>query len=209
MKRPFVIGVTGGAGAGKSACLSYIEANYDCLVIYADPEAAKLKKRGACCYEPVVELLGEEILGEDGEIDNALMARKILGDPALTQAVNAIIHPVVNARIRDMIEAERRSAAHDFVFVEAALLIESGYEAFVDEMWYIYAREEVRRRRLAETRGYTEQRIDDVFARQLSDAEFRAHCAVVIDNSDELIETRKQIDRILGEHIGGTERSAQ
>jgi len=207
--KPMVIGVTGGVGAGKSACLKYIEQKYYCLVIYADPEAAKLRKKGEVCYDALVDLLGAEVLGEDGEIDPARMARKIYEDPSVRSSVNAILHPAVNERIRGIIDRERAAAKLDFVFVEAALLIENGYEQIVDELWYIHTDVDIRRRRLKESRGYSDERIDEILAGQLSEEEYRAHCAVVIDNGDDMIETKKQIDRVLGEHIGGTKRTAK
>ncbi|MCR5676105.1 MAG: dephospho-CoA kinase [Lachnospiraceae bacterium] len=197
MKRPRIIGITGGVGAGKTECLRYIEESVHCLVIYADPEAAKLRRRGEACYEPLVELLGSGVLDADGEIDSGRMAERIFADESLLAAVNGIIHPAVNDRIRAMIDRERRERNFDFVFVEAALLIENGYEAFVDEMWYIYADASVRRSRLKATRGYSDEKIDEIFAGQLSDEEFRAHCPVVIDNSGDMTETKKQIDLAL------------
>lgn len=81
----------------------------------------------------------------------------------------------------------------ELFFVEAALLIESGYEHIVDEMWYIYAREDVRRRRLSESRGYTPEKIEKIIASQLSEEEFRQHCDFVIDNSDSLEDSYRQI----------------
>ncbi|MBR5115568.1 MAG: dephospho-CoA kinase [Lachnospiraceae bacterium] len=207
--KPYVIGVTGGVGAGKSECLKYIEQKYYCRVIYADPEAAKLREKGEACYEALVDLLGTDVLNEDGEIDPKKMAARIYGDEAMRHAVNAILHPAVNARIRGIIEEERAAGKLDFVFVEAALLIENGYESIVDELWYIHADAEVRRKRLKESRGYTDERIDGILAGQLSEAEYRAHCAVVIDNGDDMIKTKKQIDRVLGDYVGGTKRTAE
>ena len=75
-----VIGITGGVGSGKSAVLSAIKETYNCKVLLADEIANALKKKGEACYEPLVELLGEGILGKDGEIDNPKMAQVIFGD---------------------------------------------------------------------------------------------------------------------------------
>ena len=85
----------------------------------------------------------------------------------------------------------------DFLFIEAALLIECGYDKIVDELWYIYADKEVRRQRLKESRGYSDEKIDNIFKNQLSEDKFRSHCKVVIDNSGTLEDTCKQIDRAL------------
>ncbi len=82
-------------------------------------------------------------------------------------------------------------------FVEAALLIECGYGALTDEMWYVYADEETRRKRLREYRGYSEERIDGIMSSQLSEEQFRESCDFVIDNSGTLAESFAQIDRKL------------
>ena len=96
----------------------------------------------------------------------------------------AIIHPAVKKYLADRLAEAKNKGDVELFFVEAALLIESGYEHIVDEMWYIYAREDVRRRRLSESRNYTPEKIEKIIASQLSEEEFRQHCDFVIDNSD-------------------------
>ena len=80
-------------------------------------------------------------------------------------------------------------------------MIEDGYLEIVDEMWYIYAREEVRRQRLRTTRNYSDEKIDAIMGSQLKEEEFRKYCNVVIDNSDTLTDAYRQIDEKLGEYL--------
>ena len=82
-----------------------------------------------------------------------------------------------------------------------ALLIEDGYLDIVDEMWYIYAREEIRRGRLKESRNYSDEKIDAIMNSQLREEEFRKYCSVVIDNSEGLPAAFHQIDKKLGEYL--------
>ena len=84
-----------------------------------------------------------------------------------------------------------------FLVIEAALLIEDGYRRICDEIWYIYTEESVRRKRLRETRNYSEEKIDSVFQNQLSDEEFKKACDRVIDNSGDFHATCLQLDKIL------------
>ena len=81
--------------------------------------------------------------------------------------------------------------------MEAALLIETGYKNIVDEMWYIYADDPTRIRRLREARGYDEEKSRSIMSNQLSETAFREACDFVIDNSGELSETYRQIDERL------------
>ncbi len=194
-----IIGITGGVGAGKSAVLSYIREHYNCRVVLADEVAHKVKEPGERCYDRLVALLSEDVLLADGFIDKKKMADKIFADEQLLDEVNSIIHPAVMDYIVEAVAAEKEKDKLDYFFVEAALLIEAGYLEIVDEMWYIYAREEVRRKRLKETRGYTDEKIDAIMEEQLSEEEFRRHCNVVIDNSDSLTWAYEQIDRELGD----------
>ena len=111
--------------------------------------------------------------------------------------MNGIIHPAVKEFLLERLARARAEGQADFFFVEAALLIEGGYLALVDEMWYIYADEAVRRQRLSASRGYSEEKIARIMSSQLGEARFRESCDFVIDNSGELAESYRQIDRRL------------
>lgn len=192
-----IIGITGGVGAGKSQVLSYIKDNFNCIVVLADDIANKLKEPNEVCYLPMLEVLGTDVLDDTGAIDKKKMAQVIFSNLEILEKVNAIIHPAVIDRIKQMADDARDSGKIDYFFIEAALLIENGFNDYVDEMWYIYARDEVRRLRLKESRGYSDEKIDSIMASQLSEQEFRDNTDVVIDNSDDLNSTYRQIDRLL------------
>lgn len=194
-----LIGITGGVGAGKSQILSYIERSCNCRILLADNAAHTVKEPGQPCYARLVELLGDGILQEDGLIDKQKMAAVIFAKEELLARVNGIIHPAVKEYILSEIQKERAAGVKDAFFVEAALLIEDGYEQLLDELWYIYADEAVRRERLKASRGYSDEKVAQIFASQLSEKEFRKHCKVVIDNSRSLSDTYMQIDERLKE----------
>lgn len=194
-----IIGITGGVGAGKSAILSYIGENYKARVILADQVANDLKMPGGCCYDSLVALLGEEVLLENKTIDKAKMAQIIFHDAEKLAKVNALIHPAVKQYIMEQIESEREKGEISYLFIEAALLIEERYDEIVDELWYIYADADTRRKRLRENRAYSDDRIDAIMAGQLTEDKFREKCQFVIDNSKELAYAYKQIDRKMEE----------
>ncbi len=194
-----VIGITGGVGSGKSEVLKLIDSMTKCVIVKADDLARSLEVRGEVCFEPLVELLGEGVLQEDGEIDPKKMAQMIFAEVSgnLRDKVNGMVHPVVKKRILSMIkEADRRKQV-DYFFIEAALLIEDHYDVIVDELWYIYADENVRRQRLRDSRGYSDEKIEGIMASQSSDEVFRKYCKAVIDNSGTLEMTRGQLERLL------------
>lgn len=193
------IGITGGVGAGKSEILTYLESHYRCRIIMADRVARQLEEPGEICYKGIVELLGEEILAADGQIDRAKMAQRIFADRDLLVRVNQIVHPAVQSYIEACIKQEKAAGKLDFLFIEAALLIECGYAQILDELWYIYASDEVRRVRLKAARGYSDEKIDSIMNGQLSDEKFRGNCHFVIDNSGSLQDAYRQIDEKLRE----------
>lgn len=192
-----IIGITGGVGAGKSELLSYLVQNYSCRVLMADEVGNRVKEPGQPCYHALVKLLGESVLDGNKEIDRKRMADMIFGDEHLLQRVNAIIHPAVEDYIFEQIRIERERGQIAFFFVEAALLIECGYDRKLDELWYIYAEPEIRAKRLRESRGYSDEKIHGIMTSQLSDEEFRRVCKVVIDNSGTLEQAYEQIDAAL------------
>lgn len=196
-----VIGITGGVGAGKSEILSYLKEHCNCRILMADRLAEELEEPGQDCYDQLLALLGREILQEDGRIDRKKMAARVFADKSLLEAVNAMIHPAVKQAILQFIRDEKEAARRDYLFIEAALLIEDGYAEIVDELWYIHTEEEVRRQRLKASRGYTDEKIDSILKEQLSEEEFYRHCHYVIENSGSLESVYEQLDKKLGEEL--------
>ena len=204
-----IIGITGGVGAGKSSVLQYMEEQYRCRVVLADDVGNRVKLPGEICYNRLVELLGRDILDEKGYIDKLKMAEAIFSDKDLLAQVNSIIHPAVEEYILSQIQTEKENGNVDFFFVEAALLIECGYGRHVDELWYIFASEEVRRSRLKASRSYSDEKISAIMQGQLAEEEFRKNCTVVIDNSGDFSDTKKQIDKLLGDRLWKVQENFQ
>ena len=191
------IGITGGIGAGKSEILQYIRKHYKCEIYLADEVAHLVKEPGTKCFLQLVELLGEEIVGEDGQIDKAAMAAKIFVDEDTLEKVNAIVHPAVKEFLLDKLEKAKKSGKVELFFVEAALLIEGGYGPLVDEMWYVHADDTIRTERLRAARGYSDEKIAQIMKSQLSEEEFRKGADFVIDNSGRIEDSYQQIDKKL------------
>lgn len=187
-----VIGITGGVGSGKSEVLRYLEEECGAVVCQLDEVAKELQKKGGMCYQEIVDYFGTGILGTDQELDRQKLSAIIFSDEEKRKILNGIVHPQVKQWTRQDIEEKREQKTPLYV-IEAALLPEAGYDKICQEMWYIYAREEVRRERLKKSRGYSDERISHMIASQPDEAAFRDACSVVIDNSGTFEETKKQI----------------
>ena len=187
------IGITGGVGAGKSAVLKYLGEKEHIRVMLADEIAHDLMKPGTECYEKLRILLPTEAFGEDGHLNRSALAKLMFSQKNLRSAINGIVHPAVKVYIIDIISKERKSGMLDYLVIEAALLIEDHYDKICDELWYIYTSKENRRQRLMESRGYSKEKVEQIFASQLSEEEYRSHCKVVIDNNGSIQDAFLQI----------------
>ena len=193
-----VIGLTGGVGCGKSTVTDVLKEKYNAHVIQCDVLGHEVLYPSGEAYEPVVELLGKEILDQSGFIDRGRVAGIVFKDATLLRRMNEIVHPAVIREVERQIEEQRLKGECDYVVMETALMIEAGMAKCCDVVWYVYANEDVRRVRLKASRGYTDERIHSVMASQKSEEEFRAIADFVIDNSGSPIETEKQIIQELG-----------
>ena len=200
-----IIGVTGGMGAGKSRVLAHLEEKWNARTIRLDDISRELLARNGLCYEETIHIFGERIVKPDGNLDRALIAKMIFEDSQLRDRLNNLVHPAVKAQVRWIAE-EMRQLDAGILVVEAALLIEGGYRELCDELWYIYADEDIRRERLRESRGYADERINGTFATQLTDEVFRSRVDFVVDNSGSFEDTARAIDSHLKE-ILANERS--
>lgn len=187
-----IIGVTGGVGAGKSTVLQHLEKAWHARLILADQVGHEVMEPGKDAYKKIVDEFGREILAEDGRIDRGILGGIVFADRERLEKLNAVIHPAVKAEILKRIAAAEPG---DCIVVEAALYLEEKYDAFCGETWYIYTNEEERRRRLKASRGYTDERIDQILKNQKSHEEFLSRCDYVIDNNGTAEDTCRQIDK--------------
>lgn len=188
-----VIGITGGVGSGKSVVMDILQKEYGAQIILADLVAHDLMEPGQQNYIDIVEAFGEEILAQDKTIDRPALAKVVFGDKEKLVRLNAITHPNVKKEIFRRIDAIKEKGEASFIAVEAALLLEEGYQKDFDAMWYVYVDEATRIDRLKEGRGYTEEKCREIMAKQLPEEVFRKECSTVIDNHLGISETEKQI----------------
>ena len=193
-----IIGVTGGVGAGKSTVLNYLEKRYGAKLILADLVGHEVMEPGHEAYEQVVKAFGQEIVSEDKTIDRKTLGAIVFADEKKRMLLNRIIHPAVRQEILRRLEAAELLHL-SYAVVEAALFLEENYDAFCDETWYIYTDEKIRRQRLKESRGYSDERIDQIFRSQKTHEEFQKRCLFMIDNNGSEEETFRQIDRRMNE----------
>ena len=193
------IGITGGVGAGKSTVLAFLEKEYGAVIIQADQVGHLVMEPGEECYENVIRIFGKEIIKEDKTIDRKRVSDVVFEQPHLLKKLEAVIHPAVKRYICRRIRGLKDSRCRLCV-VEAALLLEEHYQDFCDQVWYIHTDQEIRIRRLEESRGYTREKAEGIIASQASPEFFRAHADYVIENNNDLDRTYAQIREGIEKH---------
>lgn len=192
------VGITGGVGAGKTEILNFLAKQDGIEVMLADEIAHELMEPDGACYEKLTGLFaGDGVFADDGSIKRDRMAEVIFSDAAKREALNAIVHPAVKEYVTERAEKERERGVLRILVLEAALLIEEGYDCICDELWYIYTTEENRRKRLMESRGYSKEKVAQIFQSQLSEETYRKYCATVIDNNGAKEDAIRQVAGLL------------
>jgi dephospho-CoA kinase len=198
MPSPFILGVTGSIGAGKSAVLNIL-AGHGFEIIDADSVYHRLIAAGGPLVAPIRAEFGPDVVAVDGSIDRSALRAVVFADPAALKRLDEITHPVVIAAI------ERRIAdtAQDRVAVDGIKLVESGMADRCDRVWLITAADGVRRERLMKRNRLSAAEADARIAASPDPTVARARADVVLDNSRTLADLEKaiahqlQIDPIL------------
>jgi dephospho-CoA kinase len=185
---PYIIGLTGNIGAGKSEVVRVLrELGADS--IDADRVGHEVMAPGTPEWEQLVARFGRGVLLPDGMVDRRKLGAIVFADPAALRDLERIIHPGVRARIRARFAATERPV----IVVEAIKLLESGLYLEVDAVWVVTAARDVRVRRLVETRGLTVLEAETRVDAQPPEAEKVARADVVIDNGGDLAAMRAQV----------------
>jgi dephospho-CoA kinase len=130
----------------------------------------------------------------DGAVDREALSSAVLGDPDELAALEAIVHPAVHhERTRFIVENGNSPA----LLFDIPLLFETGGDAAFDNVIVVSAPADVQRERVLRRPGMTQEKLDQILARQLPDSEKRERADFIVDTSGSLTETRRQVDAIL------------
>ena len=184
MNTPYVIGVTGGIGSGKSV-VSRLLRLMDVPVYDCDSEAKRLMCESLVIREALIGAVGSDVYDTAGRLDRAYLASYMFGNAERVAMVNRIVHPVVRADFKEWAQRTGRS----IVAVESAILFEAGMEADVDVVWVVSAPEDVRLQRAVRRDDSNEEAVRNRMRSQLNELEYleRADSVVYNDGRHSLI----------------------
>ena len=192
-----VIGLTGGIGSGKSLIARILLDKYNAYLLNTDAIAKKQMEPDGVSYNAVVQYIGTQILNEDRTINRSSLAQIIFEDKEKRLKINELTHPLVLEEVLQKIKELKEEESHPYLVVETALMIEAGYDFICDEVWYVFAPEEERRRRLKESRNYPDHKIDAIFHNQSKDFDFRLKYTKVIENVGDINQLELQVDHLI------------
>jgi dephospho-CoA kinase len=189
----FVVGLTGGIGSGKSTVSALLAAK-GAVVVDADAITRELQQPGTAVFDAMVERFGTEIVGADGALDRAAVAKIVFADPTALKDLNDIVHPAVGAEIVSRLTTLAESDA--IVVLDVPLLVEVAPERRypLDGMLVVDTDPEVAIHRLVEQRGMDESDARARIARQASREDRLAQADHVIHNDGIPDELRAEVD---------------
>lgn len=188
------VGLTGGIGSGKSAVSRRLRA-CGAVVVDADLVAREVVEPGSPGLAAVVDVFGSGVLREDGSLDRAALGRVVFSDPEALARLNAVTHPLIAHRTRELFAEAVRAGAQVLVH-DVALLVENGLADDYDTVVVVAASPETQLDRLVRLRGMSE---DEARARLSAQLPLEAKLAVadhVLHNDGPLEELDAQVDRL-------------
>ena len=194
------IGLTGGIGTGKSTVSRYLTTK-GYKIIDADRIAREVVEPGKPALAQLAERFGGEILLEDGSLDRRKLAQLAFATKEGKNALDEITHGAIFARIDELQEQYRReleTTADAVIFLDAPLLLETGLDRKCDGVWVVDVPDDIRVERVKLRDGLSEEEIRARMRNQMSREEKISKADAVLDNSGELEDLYRQVDRLLG-----------
>ena len=191
MSRPFILGLTGSIGMGKSAVAAMLR-GLGVPVFDADAAVHELQGPGGACLAPI-ERAFPGTTGPAG-VDRQKLGAAVFGNPAALKQLEAIVHPEV-AELRRAFLADNAMAP--LIVFDIPLLFEKTGQHGLDAVAVVSAPYAQQRERVLARPGMTEAKFAQILALQVPDAEKRARADFVIDTGTTLAETRQAVQALV------------
>jgi dephospho-CoA kinase len=192
-----VIGLTGGIASGKTTVARMLEAHGG-AIIDADVAAREVVSPGEPALAEIAEAFGPEVLGPDGGLNRPALAGIIFRDEAARQKLNAIVHPRVRARMFAQLDALRQQPEPPrFAVLVVPLLLESGHDWAIDQVWVVSVPEDVQLERLMRRDQLASEAAHARIRAQMPISEKLKHADRVIENTGHPSDVEKAVVALL------------
>lgn len=189
-----IIGLTGGIAAGKSTAAEILR-EFGATVIDADRLGHRSYEPGTPGFQKVVNAFGHDIVARDGTIDRRILGGKVFGAPGQLERLNAIVWPEIRSLIQDEVKQIRSQDTDSVIVLEAAVLLEAGWEDLCDEVWVVVTPVQTAVERLKERNGLSEDAAMARINAQMSNKERTDRADVKIENSSSEDQLRARVER--------------
>jgi len=177
-----IIGLTGGIASGKSTIAKKMNER-GAFVLDADKLGHRVYEPGRKAFGQVVEVFGEDIVAETGEIDRKVLGGKVFGNPAELKKLTDIVWPAISAMASEEINENRTKHPDQLIVVEAAVLIEANWQGLSDEIWVTIVDPAIAIERASRRDNIEPSAVQARIDAQVSNKERASHADVLIDNS--------------------------
>ncbi len=191
-KRPFIVGLTGSIGMGKTETAKMF-ARLGVPVYDADAAVHALYAKGGAAVASIEDTFPGTVA--DGAVDRAALMQRLKGDEAAFKRLEAIVHPLVLAARRTFLD-EAAARGEKVVVLDIPLLFETQGGKDMDAVIVVSAPAEVQRKRVLERPGMTTEKFAAILARQVPDAEKRAKADFVIETDKGLEQAFQDVKTI-------------
>ena len=199
----YLIGLTGSIGMGKSQTASLFR-DEGVPVYDADAAVHALYEKGGAAVAPIGQLVPEAVV--DGAVDRAVLGRHVLQDNDKLRALEAIVHPLAGQTQMQFLTQAVADGA-EMAVLDIPLLFETGGDGFVDSVVVVSAPAALQRERVLARPGMSEEKLDDILAKQMPDADKRARADFIVDSSISVADAHRQVRAIL-EQLRGRQGTA-
>lgn len=202
---PPVIGLTGGIASGKTTVSARLE-ELGAQIIDADRIGHEIIAPGGPAYDPVLEAFGRDILAPDGTVDRRKLGALAFADPERLKRLNGISHPIMARRMGEQIAAARARRPAErppLIVLDAAILLEAGWDRLCDAVWAVEAPPEAALARLIARNGLSEEQARRRLDSQWSNAERAKRAQRVISNSGTIDALKDQVTTLWREAVQG------
>ena len=192
-ERPYLVGLTGSIGMGKTETARMF-ARLGIPVYDADAAVHALYERSG----GAVAAIAAEFPGtvRDGKVDRAALSRAVTADKRALSRLESIVHPLVAKEQQVFLEKAGADGA-EMVVLDIPLLFESGGHARMDAVVVVSAPHHVQRARVLAREDMSEDKLDHILARQMPDAEKRAKAHFVIETDKGLDDAFEQVKKVV------------
>lgn len=188
----FCVGLTGGIGCGKSRAADLFQ-QLGATVVDTDVISRELTGIGGGAVPAIEQAFGSEYVQADGSMNRAAMRNLVFGDPTAKTRLEAILHPLIRARARSLVE----QAKTPYAILVVPLLIETGaYREVVDRVAVVDCDESRQIERVKTRSGLTEDEVRAIVATQIDRKRRLEHADDVLNNDSDLNALRSQVERL-------------